>query len=151
MRKGAAVPLLGGKRAIVIGCGTFGAMAAAVLSRVGYKTTIIDLDDKSFDKLAADFDGETIEGDGTDCALLRKHGAKASTLMVCATSNDTTNMLSAEIGTQILGCTNVYARIKSEAIAEVLEEFDVEVICPQRAFAKELCLQAGLSSSKAGL
>lgn len=143
--------LLGGKRAIVIGCGTFGSTVAVVLSRLGYKTTVIDKNERAFNKLSPDFDGETILGDGTNCTLLKKHGAKSASVIVCVTNSDTANMLAAEVGSQICGCTNVYARIKSEALAEVLDEYDVDVISPQYAFAKELCLQAGFNVAKAGL
>lgn len=142
---------MGAKHAIVIGCGTYGAAAATVLFNLGYKTTVIDPNARSFSKLDAYFDGETFVGDGASCATLDKCGAKDAALMVCTASHDTTNMLAAEIATQIYGCPRVFACVKNEALAEVLEDFDVNVICPQHAFAKELCLQAGLNLEKAGL
>lgn len=143
--------LLGMKRAIVVGCGSFGAATASALCRLGFKTTVIDMNDNSFNGLAPDFDGETVTGDGTCTQTLLDCGARTASVLVCATNRDTANMLAAEAGSEMCGCPNVFARIKNEAIAAVLEKHDVEVICPQRAFVGELCVQAGFDSVKAGL
>lgn len=142
--------LLGGKRAVVVGCGSFGAASATALCKLGYKTVVIDMDVSSFNRLDSDFEGDTVAGDGTSFSMLKECGLKATSVLVCATGRDTANMLAAEVGSEVCGCANVYARIKNEALAEVLESHDVEVICPQRVLVKELCQQAGFDFGKVG-
>ncbi|ACV21471.1 Trk system potassium uptake protein trkA [Slackia heliotrinireducens] len=137
--------LLGGKRAVVVGCGSFGAAAAGALCRLGYKTSVIDMDVSAFNRLSPDFEGDTITGDGTSFAVLKDSGVQTASLLVCATSHDTANMLAAEVGSDVCGCANVFARINNQAIASVLENHNVEVICPHQVLVKELCVQAGFN------
>ncbi len=140
------MPSMRGRRVIVVGCGTFGASLASSLSRAGRQVCVMDMDQASFGRLSADFDGETVTGSGTNVSVLEGCGVADASTVVAATDRDTVNVLIGEMASDIYGVAHVYARVDDEALVAIAEDHSVETICPHLLCALEFYRLAGLSS-----
>ena len=66
-------------RVIIIGCGRVGARTAAELDQRGDHVTVIDIDQRAFNRLPSTFGGVTVRGSGGDEDILRGAGAELAT------------------------------------------------------------------------
>lgn len=124
-------------RVIVIGCGSFGAALAASLAAAGHEVTAVDMREDAFDQLGDEFDGETVTGDGSSALVLGECGIRRATHVVAATGHDATNLLIAELASEIYGVRHVLPLVDDDALVEILEELGTEPICPHRICEKE--------------
>ena len=63
-------------RVIIIGCGRVGARTATLLDERGDKVTVIDVEQRAFNRLPSSFGGVTVRGSGGDEDVLRGAGAE---------------------------------------------------------------------------
>ncbi|MGI6033390.1 MAG: potassium channel family protein [Coriobacteriales bacterium] len=139
--------LINRKRALICGCGRFGAALADALDQDGYRVTVVDMNDEAFDRLG-EFDGETLTGDCTNSTVLEEAGVQRAELFASATGRDSTNVLAAEIASDIYGVGHVYARIEDEDLIEVIEDRNIEPICPHLVCLDEFFRLTGLNPQK---
>src|SRR5712692_7711462 len=61
---------------VILGCGRVGSTLATMMDRAGHTVSIIDYSSDAFQRLAPQFKGETIVGNGVDEEILIRAGIK---------------------------------------------------------------------------
>jgi trk system potassium uptake protein TrkA len=123
---------------IIIGCGRLGANLANTLSENSKSVLVIDKDKSSFRKLAPEFGGMQIEGDGTDLSVLYDAQITDASAVVAVTNYDNTNIMAAQIAKEIFHIDTVIARLYDQDRECVYQEFGIDTICPAVLSSKEI-------------
>jgi trk system potassium uptake protein len=116
-------------RVIIVGCGRVGARVAATLDKHGEHVTVIDSSPRAFNRLPADFGGETVRGNGTDEDIMRTAGAERADLLMSLTEGDNRNALAAQLGKHTFGIPRVIAKINDPLRGEAYRAVGLETIC----------------------
>lgn len=116
-------------KVIIVGCGRVGARTASELDRRGDSVTVLDTDLRAFNRLPANFGGETVRGSGTDEDVLREAGAELSDVLIALTEGDNRNALAAQLGKHSFGIPRVIAKINDPARADAYRSLGIETIC----------------------
>jgi trk system potassium uptake protein TrkA len=129
-------------RVIIIGCGRVGARAAAELDQRGDHVTVIDVDQRAFNRLPSTFAGVTVRGSGSDEDILRGAGADLADLLMALTEGDNRNAMGAQLGKHIFGIPRVIAKINDPLRAEAYRTLGLETICRTVILADALVVAA---------
>lgn len=129
-------------RVIIVGCGRVGAQAAAALDLRGDHVTVVDSDQRAFNRLPGTFGGVTVRGSGTDEDILRGAGADLADLLMALTEGDNRNTLAAQLGKHLFGIPRVIAKINDPVRAEAYRTLGLETICRTVLLADALVLAA---------
>src|SRR4029453_8311094 len=116
-------------RIIIVGCGRVGAMTAAELDQRGEHVTVIDTDQRAFNRLPSTFGGVTVRGSGGDEDVQRQAGAEMCDLLMALTEGDNRNAMAAQLGKHVFGIPRVIAKIKDPVRAEAYRSLGLETIC----------------------
>lgn len=116
-------------RVIIIGCGRVGARTAAELDQRGDHVTVIDVEQRAFNRLPSTFSGATVRGSGSDEDILRGAGADLADLLMALTEGDNRNAMAAQLGKHIFGIPRVIAKINDPLRAEAYRTLGLETIC----------------------
>jgi len=116
-------------RVIIIGCGRVGARTAAELDERGDHVTVIDTDQRAFNRLPESFGGATVRGTGGDEDVLRGAGAEMCDLLMALTEGDNRNAMAAQLGKHVFGIPRVIAKINDPMRAEAYRSLGLETIC----------------------
>ena len=116
-------------RVIIIGCGRVGARTAAELDQRGEHVTVIDLDQRAFNRLPQAFAGATVRGNGTAEDIQRGAGAEMADLVMALTEGDNRNALAAQMAKHTFGVPRVIAKINDPLRAEAFRSLGLETIC----------------------
>ena len=125
------------KIVLIVGCSRFGSSLAKALSSKNYDVTIIDKSESSFVKLSENFGGYTIVGDGKSTEVLEGAGIKNSDIVIVATDDDNTNSLISQIASRLYNVNKVYIRLKDIEKNFLVENYNIQVICPYSLCLKE--------------
>ena len=117
---------------LMVGCGRFGSYLASSLSKEGYDVTMIDKDEKAFNKLNEEFSGFTFCGDATDIDTLCDCGIKQADIVLVATDSDNVNSMIAQIANVIFHVERVYIRLNDTDKEELLRGTSIQAIYPAR-------------------
>ncbi len=98
-------------RVIIAGCGRVGSQLAVLLSHEGHNVVVIDRDPQAFQRLELPFNGLTITGVAFDLDVLREAGIEEADAFLALTNYDNTNLMAAEIATDMFGVPQVIARV----------------------------------------
>lgn len=123
---------------VIIGCGRLGANLANALSNEGENVLIVDEDKHSFRRLATNFGGLSIVGNGADFDLLKEANIERASAVVVVTNDDNTNIMIAQIAREIFKVNRVIARLYDAGREKVYEELGINTICPALLSAKEI-------------
>jgi len=123
---------------ILVGCGRVGAELATMLSEEGHAVVIVDRDAESFNRLADEFSGSTIHGNGVDEDILRSAGIERADAVVTATNGDNTNIMVAQIAQKIYRVRRVVARCNDPVRSSAYELLGLNTICPTTVGAELL-------------
>lgn len=123
---------------VVIGCGRLGSNIANTLSNEGQNVLIIDERQDSFKRLASNFGGLTILGDGTDLDILKEANIKEATNVIVVTNDDNTNILISQMVKEIFKVKNVVSRLNYGERDIVYSKYDIVTICPAVLSVKEI-------------
>lgn len=115
---------------IIMGCGRVGARVASQLSRAGHEVTILDLTEKAFSRLDADFSGTTLVGNGVDVDVLRRAGIERADAFAIVTQGDNRNIMAAQVARHIFHVPKVVTRIYDPLRQETFEMLGIEAISP---------------------
>ncbi len=129
-------------RVIIVGCGRVGAQTAAELDRRGDHVTVVDTDQRAFNRLPGTFGGATVRGSGTDEDILRAAGADLADLLMALTEGDNRNTLAAQLGKHLFGIPRVIAKINDPVRAEAYRTLGLETLCRTVLLADALVLAA---------
>ena len=137
-------------RVIIIGCGRVGARTAAELDQRGDPVTVIDIDQRAFNRLPSTFAGVTVRGSGADEDVLRGAGAELADLLMALTEGDNRNALAAQLGKHIFGIPRVIAKINDPVRAEAYRTLGLETICRTVILADALVKAAAEGAEATG-
>jgi trk system potassium uptake protein TrkA len=115
---------------IIVGCGRMGSGLAKTLSQNGHSVTVIDLDPAAFDRLPANFTGNTVTGVGFDRDVLLKASIERADGLAAVTSSDEANAVIARIASQIFRVPKVVARLYDQRKAEIYKRLGIQTIDP---------------------
>ncbi len=100
-----------GRRAVVVGCGRVGSLAASLLSGRGAEVVVVDRDEEAFGTLSAEFSGFLVTGDASEMAVMRQAGVADADVLFAATDSDTLNLMVAQVARERFGVEHVVARV----------------------------------------
>lgn len=127
------------KRALVVGCGDFGLVVSDRLSASGYSVIAVDKDENAFAGLSARFGGEPVVGDGADVTFLEECEVGKASLVVACTERDAVNYFIARVASEVYGVPQVFCRVEDEDLVGMLDEANIEPICPHALCLAEFC------------
>lgn len=113
---------------IVVGCGRVGSSLAVQLTQSGHTVAIIDRRPDSFNRLPADFSGQTISGVGFDRDRLLEAGIEHADALAAVTSGDNSNVLIARVARETFGIERVVARIYDPRRAAIYERLGIATV-----------------------
>lgn len=125
-------------KVVIMGCGRTGAQLATMLDAEGHKVTIIDINDYSFRRLATNFSGTAIVGDGTNDDNLKKAGIEEADAFVAVTQGDNRNIMAAQIAKHIFKVPKVLLRIYDPLRRELYTDLGLSAFSPTIIFAQLL-------------
>ena len=137
-------------RVIIIGCGRVGAQTAAELDKRGDHVTVIDTEQRAFNRLPSTFGGVTARGSGADEDILRGAGAELADLLMALTEGDNRNALAAQLGKHVFGIPRVIAKINDPVRAEAYRTLGLETICRTVILADALVKAAAEGAEATG-
>ncbi len=136
---------------VIIGCGRLGASLANTLSNEGENVLIMDENRDSFRRLAPNFGGLSVVGNGTDFEMLREAQIRQASAVIAVTNDDNTNITIAQIARDIFHVNRVIARLYDPECETVYQEFGIDTICPSVLSAKEIDKLLGAFHRKEGI
>ncbi len=136
---------------VIIGCGRLGASLANTLSNEGENVLIMDENRDSFRRLAPNFGGLSVVGNGTDFEMLREAQIRQASAVIAVTNDDNTNITIAQIARDIFHVNRVIARLYDPECETVYQEFGIDTICPSVLSAKEIDKLLGAFQRKEGI
>ncbi len=137
-----------GTYTVIIGCGRLGANLANTLSNEGENVLIMDENKNSFRRLASNFGGLSVVGNGTDFEMLREAQIQQASAVIAVTNDDNTNIMIAQIARDIFHVDRVIARLYDPECETVYQEFGIDTICPSVLSAKEIDKLLGAFQAK---
>ena len=117
-------------KVVIMGCGRVGARIAAILDHNGHDVAVIDLDSRAFNRLPADFRGETIIGTGIDEDVLRQAGIEDATAFVAVTNGDNRNIMAAQVARLVFEVPEVVCRIYDPVREDTYRRLGLTTVCP---------------------
>jgi len=130
-----------GVKVVILGCGRVGSTIASSMAREGHDVTIIDQNPDSFRRLASDFSGKTLIGNGIDEDTLRRADVEHADAFVAVTNGDNRNIMSVQIAKVRFRVPKVIARIYDPIRARAYAGLGIETVCTT-------CVGAGLIRDK---
>lgn len=115
---------------IIIGCGRLGANLANELSNAGENVLILDENKDSFRKLASNFGGLSVIGNGTDLDKLNEIKLGDASTVIAVTDNDNINIMAAQIAKEVFNVKKVIARLYDPESEMVYKKLGISTICP---------------------
>ena len=125
-------------KVVIMGCGRVAARLAGMLDAEGHGVTILDTDAYSFRRLAPDFGGSALVGNGTDEEALKRAGIEDADIFVALTQGDNRNVLAAQIAKHIFNVPRAVCRIYDPLRQELYNTLGLEAISPTTVFAQLL-------------
>ena len=93
-------------------------------------------------------------GDVVSCGgsmTLEECGVRRATHLVAATGDDASNLLIAELASEIFGVPHVLPLVDDDALADILDDMGIAPICPHRICEDEFFRLTGLTRKEADL
>lgn len=114
---------------VILGCGRVGSTIAATMTREGHDVTIIDQNPDSFRRLATDYTGKTLVGNGLDEDVLRKADLEHADGFLAVTNGDNRNIMSAQLAKVKFKVPKVVARIYDPIRSAAYAGLGIETLC----------------------
>jgi trk system potassium uptake protein TrkA len=133
---------------VIMGCGRVGARVAFLLDHAGHRVAVIDVDSRSFRRLAADFKGETVIGTGIDEDVLRKAGIETADAFVAVTNGDNRNIMASQVARHVFDVPEVVCRIYDPVREDAYRRLGLTTVCPTTTIAAQV-LEHVLSAAEA--
>jgi trk system potassium uptake protein len=120
---------------VIVGCGRLGSLLANQLSADGHELVIIDRRSSSFERLAGEFTGYQLQGDGSEQSVLRQAEIHRADVVFAITSEDNVNLMVAQTASRIYNVPHVVARIFDPAREAIFRDLGVQTISPTKLTA----------------
>jgi trk system potassium uptake protein TrkA len=115
---------------LIIGCGRIGSLLSNLLSKSGKSVVVIDKEENAFERLGQEFSGFMIEADAIEIDVLEQAKISNADAVIVSTSDDSTNMMIAQVAKHIYGVPNVIARVIDPSEIPVYESLEIDTISP---------------------
>lgn len=126
------------KYIIIIGCGRLGANLANTISDDEGDVLIMDTKKSSFRRLASNFGGLSVVGNGTDLDALKDADISRASAVIAVTNHDNTNIMIAQIARDLFHIDKVIARLYDPERESVYQALGIKTICPAILSTKEV-------------
>lgn len=123
---------------VIMGCGRVGARLANLMDKEGHQVTALDKDSYSFRRLAPDFRGTALLGNGLDEGALKRAGIEQADAFAAVTQGDNRNIMAAQIAKHIFKVPKVVCRIYDPLRCDLFSQLGLEAISPTTIFAQML-------------
>ena len=123
---------------IVAGCGRVGSKLADLFSHEGHDVVIIDKDKNSFRRLGTNFNGIAVEGVAFDEEVLHRAGIEDADAFAAVTNFDNTNLMTAEIVTNIYQVPNVTSRLYNPDKELTFFKMGIDYVCSTTMMADRI-------------
>lgn len=123
---------------MIVGCGRLGASLANTLSDNNGNVLIMDTDSSAFHRLAFNFGGLSVVGNGMDLNDLKNAQIQKASAVIAVTNHDNTNIMVAQLARDLFHVDKVIARLYDPERESVYQELGIETICPAVLSAKEV-------------
>ncbi len=130
---------------VIVGCGRVGASAAEIWDKTGHEVVILDIVNRSFERLPSTFRGTAVRGDGTDEDVLRRVGAEGADVFLALTEGDNRNIMAAQVAAEALGIHNVVAKINDPVRATAYSEIGITTLCRTGLMVDSLTAHLGMA------
>ncbi len=134
---------------IIVGCGRLGVELALSLSQKKHTVCVIDVNQRSFDRLGPDFLGRTVQGEAVDQDVLVRAGIEDAHAFAAVTSSDSVNIVSARVARDLYKVEHVIARIYNPSKSIIYEKLGLQTVATTSWGAQrfeQLILHSGLRS-----
>jgi trk system potassium uptake protein len=121
---------------VILGCGRVGALAATRLSE-SHDVMVVDWKPSSFDRLPADYAGDTLQCNGIDVDCLREAGVERADAFLALTDNDNRNLMAAQLA-MTLGVGRSIARVYDAQRGIIFSEMGLSIVSPTVSGAQRL-------------
>lgn len=111
---------------IVVGCGRMGSELAYRLYSKGISTVVMDISEKAFQNLPADFRGRTVVGDALNRDALERADIRSADGLAAVTSNDALNAVVARVAQIVYQVPTVVVCNFDSHLRPVLEIFGLQ-------------------------
>ncbi len=128
-------------RVLVMGCGRVGAMIATAMWQEGHQVVVLDANAERLRRLPEELQQEAIVGDGTLEEDLKKGGIEGTDAFVAVSSEDTANVLAAQMAKHVFKVDKVVCRIDDQALYEIYAELGLKAVSSTR-MVSDLILEA---------
>ena len=115
---------------VIVGCGRVGSSLARSLVADGHTVAVIDRRTQAFERLGADFAGDTFTGIGFDRDLLVRAGIERAEAVAAVTNGDNSNILVARVARETFGIERVVARIYDPRRAAIYQRLGIATVAP---------------------
>ena len=115
---------------VIVGCGRVGSSLARNLVDEGHTVSVIDRKKSAFERLGADFTGDTFAGIGFDRELLVKAGIEKAEAVAAVTNGDNSNIRVARVARETFGIERVVARIYDPRRAAIYQRLGIATVAP---------------------
>ena len=115
-----------------MGCGRVGAMVAKALWEEGHQVVVLDANAESMRRLPEELQLEAIVGDGTQEEDLKKGGIEGIDAFVAVSTEDTANILAAQMAKHVFRVPMVICRIDDPARHEIYTELGLKAVSSTR-------------------
>lgn len=115
---------------VIMGCGRVGARLATLLEANGDEVVVLDVNDQAFNRLAPDFRGTKMLGNGVDMQVLRRAGIERAEAFVACTQGDNRNIMASQIAKEIFNVPKVVTRIYDPIRTETFRLLGLDAISP---------------------
>ena len=123
---------------VIMGCGRVGSQLASDMDADGHDVTILDTEDYSFRRLAPNFGGTALLGNGTEEDSLKRAGIEGADAFVAVTQGDNRNVMAAQIAKHIFNVPKVTCRIYDPLRQELYSTLGLEAFSPTTILTKIL-------------
>jgi trk system potassium uptake protein TrkA len=113
---------------VVVGCGRVGSGLAGSLTEAGHTVAVVDRRASAFNRLPANFTGQTLAGIGFDRELLKEAGIERAGAVAAVTNGDNSNILIARVARETFGIERVVARIYDPRRAVIYQRLGIPTV-----------------------
>ncbi len=130
---------------LVVGCGRAGANLIMLLEQLGHDVSVLDANPAELERLNEfedhEFAGEAMSGIPIDVDALRRSGIETCDGVAVVTSDDSVNIMVAQIASEVFGVQRVVARITDPALKDFfVKQYGIKAVCPTNLTAQSLLL-----------
>jgi trk system potassium uptake protein TrkA len=117
-------------RVIIMGCGRVGARLSQLLAEDQHEVTVLDINERAFERLPPTFSGTPLVGNGIDVDVLRRAGIESVDAFAAVTQGDNRNIMAAQIAKYIFHVPRVVTRIYDPIRSDTYQALGIDAISP---------------------